>query len=197
MQMASRRTKVSVSYLLNTANLEANFDPTAKSGSSTAAGLFQFIDQTWLSLIYTYGADYGWGVYGQQINCDGGVYKTKGDDERSRILELRYDAMTATFFAAEFARQNKDYLERELGEAITDTQLYLAHLLGANGALRLIQATKSEPESSAKKLFPQAAKANRPLFFSRDGKAFNVKQFYDNLEQRWNAGLQIVDPQVA
>jgi hypothetical protein len=197
MQMASRRTKVSVSYLLNTAHLEANFDPSVKSGSSSAAGLFQFIEQTWLSLIYSHGADYGWGSYGEQITCDRGVYKTKGDDDRSRILELRYDAMTATFFAAEFARQNKDYLERELGEAINDSQLYLAHLLGANGALRLIQTMKSEPQSSAKKLFPQAAKANRPLFFASDGKALNVKQFYDNLERRWNAGLQILNPIVA
>jgi hypothetical protein len=194
MQMASKRTDVSVAYLINTAHLEANFDPSVKSNTSTAAGLFQFIEQTWLSLVFAHGAEYGWGSYVGKILCTGGLCTATCDADLALILELRYDAMTATFFAAEFARKNRHYLQQELGEPVTDTQLYLAHLLGAAGAVRLLKEIKSKPEESAKTLFPSAAGANRPLFFSGDGKALNVKQFYDNVDQRWNAGLQILSP---
>jgi hypothetical protein len=70
-------------------------------------------------------------------------------------------------------------------------------LLGPAGAVRLLKAMRSEPDSSAKKLFPDAARTNRPLFFNGDGKALSVKQFYDNMERRWNAGLDVLTPRVA
>src|SRR6476646_11882530 len=45
---AARVTGAGFEYLLNTALRESNLNPSAKAKSSSATGLFQFIDQTWL-----------------------------------------------------------------------------------------------------------------------------------------------------
>lgn len=45
-EKAAQATGTSFDYLLKTALREANFEPTAKATTSSASGLFQFIDQT-------------------------------------------------------------------------------------------------------------------------------------------------------
>jgi hypothetical protein len=198
MRLASKRTDISLTYLLNTAHLEANFNPKVKSRTSSAAGLYQFIEQTWLGLVRTHGARYGWGGFGGQIECgSSGHCRTKARSQLTEILNLRYDVMTATFLAAEFARENRDLLAKQLGTAISDTQLYMAHLLGPSGAVRLIRAIRENPAQSAKAMFPQAASANRSLFYGAGGKALSVQQFYENLEKRWQLGIQTLNGQRA
>jgi hypothetical protein len=125
-----------------------------------------------------------------QIRCAGrDQCWVRGERARRQILDLRYDGMTATFLAAELARENRAYLTSQLGRDVTDYHLYLAHFLGAQGALRLLTALEATPATAAKSIFPTAARANRPLFY-RDGKAVTVREFYDRLERRWNAGLR-------
>src|SRR5262249_4463721 len=114
METASKRTKGSTRYLLNTARLETNFDPTRKWKKSSAAGLYQFHEQTWLQLAYLHGGDYGWVGQSGHVTCNSKRCNADPGD-RERILELRYEPVTATCFAAELARHNKDYIESEFG----------------------------------------------------------------------------------
>src|SRR3954462_9848057 len=64
---AARATGAGFDYLLNTALRESNLNPDAKAKSSSATGLFQFIDQTWLGTLKQSGAGLGYGKYADAI----------------------------------------------------------------------------------------------------------------------------------
>src|SRR5438270_12049414 len=66
-QDAARVTGAGFEYLLNTALRESNLNPSAKAKSSSATGLFQFIDQTWLGTMKQTGASLGYGKYADAI----------------------------------------------------------------------------------------------------------------------------------
>ena len=46
---AAQTTGTSFEYLLTTAQIESNLNPAAQAATSSAKGLYQFIDQTWLA----------------------------------------------------------------------------------------------------------------------------------------------------
>ncbi len=48
-------------YMLANASLESGLDNAAKASTSSAVGLYQFIEQTWLALFREHGAKYGQG----------------------------------------------------------------------------------------------------------------------------------------
>ncbi|HCH95135.1 MAG TPA: lytic transglycosylase, partial [Erythrobacter sp.] len=56
---AATRTGVDFDYLLAQAKLESGLDPSAKAGTSSATGLYQFIDSTWLRTLDRHGAKHG------------------------------------------------------------------------------------------------------------------------------------------
>ena len=55
-KQAASTTGASFEYLLATAKMESNFNPKAAATTSSARGLFQFIDQTWLGTVKEAGA---------------------------------------------------------------------------------------------------------------------------------------------
>ena len=186
-QLASHRTKISTDYLIVTAYMEAHFDANARSSTSSAAGMYQFIDSTWLQLMAEHGHDYGWAGYADEIACtSSGHCRYKGRDGLTKVMDLRYDSMTATFLSAEFARSNKGDMERALGRKVEDAELYLAHFLGAPGAVTLIQAKEAGSSKTAAALFPGAADANRSLFYRSRRHALSCGEFYDAMQARWN-----------
>src|ERR1043166_2782691 len=64
---AARATGVSFQYLLATAQVESGLNPSASVRSSSAKGLFQFIDQTWLATLKDAGPGLGYGRYADAI----------------------------------------------------------------------------------------------------------------------------------
>ena len=56
---ASQATGIDFDYLLGQAQLESGLNPTARAGTSSATGLYQFIDQSWLGVVKQHGSDYG------------------------------------------------------------------------------------------------------------------------------------------
>ena len=52
---AANRTGVDFTYLLNQAKSESGLDPSAKASGSSATGLFQFLDQSWLAVVKRHG----------------------------------------------------------------------------------------------------------------------------------------------
>ena len=56
---AAHVTGVDPVYMLTLADVESSFSNEAKAPTSSAQGLFQFIDRTWLETVHLHAADYG------------------------------------------------------------------------------------------------------------------------------------------
>lgn len=168
-ERASARTGADFDYLMKTAARESSLNPDAKAGTSSAAGLFQFIDQTWLGMIKEHGAEHGLGQYADQISqTKSGRYVVADRQIRREILALRYDPEISATMAGEFTQDSADTLRKSLGREPSGGELYAAHFLGPGGALELIKAAQSG-ESSAASIFPDAARSNRSIFYSKGG----------------------------
>lgn len=158
---AAQATGVDFSYLLAQARLESSFDPSARAGTSSAAGLYQFTRGTWLQTLEKHGAAHGLGWADAAID-QGRI----GDPAlRQQVLALRHDPDLSARMAAELARDNRTALLPVLGREPDAAELYLAHFLGAGGAGQFLAALAANPSQSAAALLPEAAAANRPIFY--------------------------------
>lgn len=182
---ASSRTGVDFAYLMEKAEAESSFDTNAKAATSSAEGLFQFIDQTWLNMVATHGQKHGLARYAAMIDRrpDGSV-EVHDPAMKQRILDLRRDPKTAALMAAEFAAGNRRYLEQHTNGTIGKTELYLAHFLGAKGAARFLNTDQTAP---GKDIFPEAARANKNVFFDpATGQPRTLKQIYAFFDKKFS-----------
>lgn len=182
---ASKATGVDFDYLLKTAVRESGLDSDAKSKTSSATGLFQFIEQTWLGMIKSVGPQMGMGDIAAQIETtpDGRHKVTEGAD-RSAILALRKDPGVAAMVAGAYTRVSHDTLSENIGRQPTEGELYIAHFLGAGGAVRLISEAETNPDRAGRDLFPDAARANRSIFYEASGRPRSVAGVYDVLVRK-------------
>jgi len=99
---ASNATGVDFGFLMGTAKRESGGNPTARAGTSSASGLFQFIDQTWLSTLKQHGAKYGYARYAELIRQGSdGRYSVAGDEARKAVMSLKLDPHAASLMAGE------------------------------------------------------------------------------------------------
>lgn len=155
-------------YLLKTAGRESSLDPQAKAETSSASGLFQFIDQTWLRMVKNYGAAVGLENESRAISEDRtGRLDVADSGQRAAILNLRHDPKLASAMAGFLTRENAQSLSASLGRKVSMEELYIAHVLGASGAADLIKLSSTDPDRPAQPLFVDAARANPALFFDR------------------------------
>ncbi|MCH8488953.1 MAG: transglycosylase SLT domain-containing protein [Oceanicaulis sp.] len=187
---AARETGASFEYLVRTAQRESNFDPEARARTSSAAGLFQFIEQTWLSMVSRHGAKHGYGELAEAVTRDNqGRFQVSDPARRDAILNLRFDARAASVMAGELAAENASILRSATGREPTEGELYAAHFLGAQGAARLIAHTADNPAQRADQLFPAAAAANRPIFFDQ-GRPRSVSEVLARLTGENNGSVE-------
>jgi hypothetical protein len=179
---AARATGANFEYLLTTAQRESNLDPNAKAASSSATGLFQFIDQTWLETLKRAGPELGYGRYAEGIvQSASGQYAVPDPAQRQAIMQLRNDPAAASAMAGAFTSRNAAALAGRLGRNPSEGELYIAHFLGPTGAAQLIEAAAGRPQGKAADLFPAAARANRSIFHDVRGKARTNQQVYEQL----------------
>lgn len=106
---------------------------------SSALGLGQFVDATWLDMIRRYRPDL---VQGKS---------------RAEILELRKDPVLSRQMTAAYAAENDAKL-RQAGLPVTPGSTYLMHFAGPSGAVKLLNADPNTPVESL--LSAEAIKAN-------------------------------------
>ena len=191
LRVASAKTGAEFGYLVRTAMRESSMDPQAKSASSSATGLFQFVDQTWLGVMKRHGAEHGFARYADAIQTDSRGRQHVPDAElKAEILALRKDPRIASLMAGELTGENRDVLEQRLGRSVSHGELYVAHFMGAEGAAGLIRNAERNPDASAAALFPAAARANRSIFYGSDGQPRTVSEVYGRLTRENGGGSQ-------
>lgn len=182
LRQAAQKTDTDFDFLLRTAARESNFDPSVKAKTSSAAGMFQFIEQTWFSMLARHGGKYGLKTEAAALHqTASGRWDVADPAMRSRILEMRHDPQISAYLAGELAQESTTTMERDLGRKITSGELYAAHFLGARGAARLIDAAEASPQASAAAMFPQEAAANKPIFYDEAGQSRSLSDVYQRL----------------
>ena len=193
---AASATGVDFGFLMRTASRESGFNPGIHARTSSAAGLFQFVEQTWLSMLKQHGAKYGYARFADMIErgSNGRYHVAGGAKARESVMDLRLDPNAAAYMAGELASTCCAYLRGRIGREPTAGEIYAAHMLGPQGGAKLIEAMRTSPGADAAAMFPEAAGANRPIFY-HGGRPATVAQVYANLTSNRGAAPVTIAPE--
>jgi hypothetical protein len=190
---ASRKTGIDFNYLLGQAQVESGMRANARATTSSATGLYQFIEQSWLGVMKDHGAEHGLGWASNSIRqTSSGRYVVSDPAARRAILDMRSDPGTAALMAAEHASDNKAALEQRLDRPATGTDLYMAHFLGQGGAAKFLSAMESNPGRTGAAMFPAAARANRSIFYASNGQPRSLSEIYSRFAGKLDQGAAAV-----
>ena len=186
---AAKSTGSDPALLMSIADKESSFSSSAKASTSSASGLFQFVESTWLQAVRAFGWRYGREEEAKEI---------KGEDDhpqisprkRAEILELRNDPYLSAALAAEMLKRDGAKIAERLGRSLTAGETYLIHFLGPEDAARFMEKMDAEPQASAAQLLPKPARANKPIFYERQGKKLkdrSLSEVHDAFEHMMGA----------
>lgn len=136
---ASSITNVDYGFMMAMAEKESSFNPNAKAPTSSASGLYQFLDSTWNRMVDKYGAQHG---------------ITRGD---------KLEPLAAAIMAGYFTKENAAIISKRTGRPCTSTELYMGHFLSGAGAAKLLTANQSTPAVDV--AGAAAAQANASIFY--------------------------------
>ena len=176
---AAQSTGVDFSYLLGQARLESGLNPAARAGTSSATGLYQFTNATWAQTLARHGAALG-------VNATA----LADPASRAQLMGLRNDPQASALMAAAMAGDNQTTLTSALGRPPSSAELYLAHFLGPDGAVKFLSGLASDPAQSAASLFPKPAAANRAVFFDGAGAPRSLGQVMALLSTRLASAME-------
>jgi len=190
-RLSSIRTGVDFSYLMKLAATESNFKPASEAGSSSATGMYQFTHDTWLNVLKRHGTSYGLGDYAGKIE----YYITRGGYRRpmvrdkalyKHLLELRKNPRISSMMAAESVRDNQRKLAYSFDRQPAQTDLYLSHFLGADGAIAFLKALDENPDTFAVDIFPEAARSNYGIFHPQTCDPRTVDEVYELFGEKFS-----------
>ena len=185
LRSAAAATGSDFNYLLGTAMRESSLKPGAQSSTSSATGLFQFIDTTWLRVVRDFGVDHGLAREAAQIEGPDDRPYIADPATRQRILGLRNDPYLSAILAAEMLKHDGARIAGRIGRDLTDGETYLAHFLGPGDAEKFITKMVEEPKFAAPRLLPRPARANRSIFFAashRKARSLSVADVHKKFE---------------
>ena len=183
---AAALTGVDPAYLCALAEKESTWSTGARARTSSALGLYQFIESTWLRMVKSHGAAAGLREDADLIEMRPAGPYVADARARARILELRGDVWISSVLAAEMVKRDRAAIARRLGREINAAEVYLAHFLGPAAAGRLLGAVGGSPRRSAAAMVPASARANRALFYERRGrrlKALGLAEFVGRFDR--------------
>jgi hypothetical protein len=98
---AGQATETDPILLMAIADKESSFSTGVKAKTSSATGLYQFIEATWLHVVRDFGAKHGLAKEAKAINWVDDELTVADAAEKTRILELRRDPYISALLAAE------------------------------------------------------------------------------------------------
>jgi hypothetical protein len=175
---AAKNTGSDPALLMSIADKESSFAPKAKASTSSASGLFQFVDSTWLKALRAFGWRYGHEEAASAIHGEE-AHPEVAPKKRAEILQLRNDPYLSAAMAAEMLKQESAKLAEQIGRPLSAGETYLIHFLGTNDAARFLAKLDSDPQAPAAGLLPRPAKANKPIFYERQGRRIRPRSVQD------------------
>lgn len=196
---AALRSGVGFDFLLAQARVESGLQVDAKNPSSSARGLFQFTEGTWLSTLQRHGSRFGMGELANLVETGPMGPRISDPARRAGVLALRNDPHIAALMAAGLAEDNRAALTGVLGREPDNGELYLAHFLGASGASRFLTEMARDSGRGAAQLFPRAARSNRAVFYTPGGRERSLGEIMDQFRTRIEAagGIDARQPAIA
>lgn len=170
---AAQTTDMDPALLMAIADKESNFITRAKARTSSASGLFQFVEKTWLEAMKHFGHRYGRAEEANAIASNDGA--SVAPQKRAKILGLRNDPYLSAALAAEMLKKDGAKIAEKIGRPLTPGETYLIHFLGPEDAERFMKTMNETPNASAAALLPRPARANRPIFFAQQGRKLNAR----------------------
>ncbi len=177
-QSAARESGLDPDLLAAVAWRESRFDPKARNRSSSAKGLLQFTNATWLQMIRDYGSQYNQARYASAIRKDkSGSLVVSGRHMRTAILRLRSNPLLSAKLAAENMRRERVAIQDRIGRGVTPADLYLLHVLGPTGTIRFLTAASQRPSDPSSAVVDWKVLRNAGLL-ARDGRPLTVANTY-------------------
>jgi hypothetical protein len=181
LHQASRATGADPALLLTLAWRESSFDRKADNRESSALGLMQFTEETWLETVRDFGPQHGLAAQARAIVTDRRTGRISVRDERSRryLLGLRTNARLSAVLAAARLVAEAPALEAALGRALTPVDLYAVHFLGRGGARRFLTELDRAPGQAVVRVISADGLArNRNVFVGPDGQSLRVGEVH-------------------
>ncbi|WP_432212001.1 transglycosylase SLT domain-containing protein [Bosea vestrisii] len=183
---AGRVVGADPTLLMAVADKESSFSTAVQAKTSSATGLYQFIEQTWLGVIFEFGRKHGLNAEAALVTRNGRQFVIADANERQRILDLRREPYLSALLAGEMLKRDTLRLEKAMGRHLTGGEIYLIHFLGPDAAQTFIETMEETPGASAAALLPRPAEANRPIFYAQSGgetKTLSVSEVHKKFDE--------------
>lgn len=165
---AAQRTGVPYAELMAVAAAESSFNPNAGARTSSAKGLFQFIDSTWVQTYNRYGPN------GTRV---------KNPNVKNKV----FDTCSNALMGAYYIKENKAELAAA-GLPTGPTEVYMLHFLGPAGGKKFLRGVRSNPNApSTSSVRPAAVNSNRTIFYKKGGQLRTNREVYNVLNAKVGA----------
>ena len=165
---AAEKTGVDPVYLMTLADVESSLEPQAKAPTSSAEGLFQFIDQTWLEVLYHHAEAHGFAGAAEAVRMVDDEVVVADESKRAWLFGLKRDP----YLAALGGRTHHGRSARAPGAGRARTRRGRAlprSLLRRQGRRALPQSPGRAAGRGRREAVPEGAKANLGLFSGAQG----------------------------
>jgi hypothetical protein len=145
---AAQATNVDPGTIMALADKVSGLFPNRKAQAASAEGLFQFVEGTWLDLLRRYGLKHGYRTEARAIRIIRGRPVVANSTVRKRILSLRRDPYLSALMAGEMITTHRQILAGKVVRDPAFAELYVAYVLGLNGASCLMDLLGDTPGPS-------------------------------------------------
>lgn len=190
-QTASQATNTDFKTMIIKAMIESDLGRLTTAKNSSARGIYQYIDATWLTLLKRYGAKIGYPQYAENLTTDLKTLKTIVKDNsrysEDYLLNLRHDTKIASLIKAYQTKEDENALRSVIqNRTLTATDHYIAHMMGIPLAKKFYGMIEAEsntiPANIKNSPFKQAAALNPYFFYGSKRDPLTTQEIYKKFE---------------